>query len=109
MGRVSAGMAALLSHPRSARGRVSIDAPSIWGCRREEDAAPGVQAAPDVPCSTTHQPPGAGCCGLHSSYFVCSALRRNPAKSKGQERNAGIYLSRRALRTTCIWEPFETT
>jgi len=54
MGRVSAGMAALLSHPRSARGRVSIDAPSIWGCRREEDAAPGVQAAPDVPCSTTH-------------------------------------------------------
>lgn len=54
MGRVSAGTAALLSHFCSAQGRASIDAPGSWGCRREEDAAPDVQEAPDVPCSTTH-------------------------------------------------------
>lgn len=45
--------------------------------------------------------PGSISCALH--------LGETRQESKGQERNAAIYLYRRALRTTCIWEPFETT
>lgn len=48
---------------------------------------------------------------LWGQKAVSYALRLGETrqKSKGQERNAGVYLYRRALRTTCIWEHFETT